>query len=156
MLVLFYLNIHLQIVNRVVRHPFPASLAIVHTFGFSPHPTRLYLRNNHATTDAFPKTFFLFVHTGGTSQETDALSQTPLCSKLNISAVSTELCEHGQFEHSTPEPQPVLSASPDCKSLAGNTPQLPLSVFDAGIWDKTLCGTCIHTTCVIVSLSYFA
>ncbi len=147
MLVSLFQIIHLQIVNRAVRHLSPASLAIAHTFGFVPHSARSYLRNSHATTGAFPRTASRSVHTVETLQATVALSQTPLCPKQSTSAVSTELYERGLSEHSTPALQPFLSVLSGGKSLAGNNQLSLLSVFYAGILDKTLCGTCIHTAC---------
>ena len=92
----FDVIMHLQIVNRAVRHPSPASLAIAHTFVSAPHSARSCLRNNLATTSAFPRTFFRSAHTVGTSQATAALSQNPLYLKLSTSAVSTVLCERGR------------------------------------------------------------
>ena len=156
MLLSFDVIIHLQIVIRAVRHLSPASLAIAHTFGFSPHPARSYLRNSLATTGAFPKNAFRSVHNAGTLQATTVLSRTPLYSKSSIWVVSTELYKRGRSEHSTPALQPVLSVLSGYKTLVGNNQLSLLSVFYAGILGKTLCGTCIHTACVIISLSYFA
>ena len=136
MLVLFYLNIHLQIVNRVVRHLSPVFLATAHTFGFSPHSARSYLHNSHATTGAFPRTAFRSVHTVETLQATVALLQTPLCSKQSTSAVSTELYERGRSEHSTPALQPVLSVSLAVKFSTAIIGYLSFHYFMPVFWTK--------------------
>ena len=151
MLCSFYLNINLQTVNQAARHLSPVFLATSHTFGFVPHSTRSYWRNNHETINADPKTSSLSSRIDETFLSTSALWENPSNSIPNISVESKVWYGHDLLKYSFQALQPNPSSLPGWRILVDNNVLSHLSISDDDTSDKKQCGTCIHTLCVIIS-----